>query len=160
MFLPGYRKKCMVCQQQEDVFVDDIDGLMPGEIKELVEDQLRDIGIDMSSIELVVSEGPRIVVKGTVDSESDRYLITRTITDIDGIENVSDELLVTDPSEWDEDEGREVMGGLFNQDDEDSITEDAFEAMEEGIPYTPPDRPFNGEASFEHDRIKKKRHRK
>jgi hypothetical protein len=101
-----------------------------------------------------------VILRGTVGSVAERYLIKKTIMDIDGLDNISDELVVMDEPEGtdDEEDGSEV--GLLNRDCDDSITEDAYEAMEDGIPYIPPDRPMRDEISDGTDWKTKRRKRK
>ncbi len=138
--------------------VENIEGLSNEEIKELIIEQLKDIGVDTEAVEVEIEKGPSIVLRGTVESVADRYLIKKTIMDIDGIDDVQDELVVMDEPEGLDDDYSE--GGLLNNDGDDTMTEDAFEAMEDGIPYIPPDRPFRDEISEDPDWKKTRKKRK
>jgi hypothetical protein len=138
--------------------MENIEGLTNDEIKELILDQLKDIGVHTDALEMEVKKGPSIELKGTVESAAERYLIKKTVMDIDGIDDVSDELVVMDePEEYNED-GEAENQGLLNRDAGETITEDAYEAMEDGIPYSPPDRPLHDEMSDDTDwKIKRKK---
>lgn len=140
--------------------MENIEGLTNDEIKELILEQLKDAGLDTSSIEIEVEKGPSIVLKGTVESSGERYIVRKTIMDIDGIEDISDELVVMEEPEGPDSEDDGMEGGLLNRDGDDTMTEDAFEAIEDGIPYIPPDRPLRDEmsddTSWKKNRKKKK----
>lgn len=140
--------------------MENIEGLNNDEIKELIIEQLKEIGVDTEAVEVEVNKGPSIVLKGTVESVSDRYLIKKTIMDIDGIDDVLDELVVMDEPEGPDEDDEYTEGGLMNRDGDDTMTEDAFEAMEDGIPYIPPDRPFRDEISEGTDWKKNRKKRK
>jgi hypothetical protein len=136
-----------------------IEGLTKEEIKDLVIDELKSSAVDVEGIEIEVLDGPRIILKGTVDSIGEHYLVKETITDIVGIEDVSDELVIMNaPDDGSLDDMFED-GGLLNRDKEEIGTEDPFEAMEDGIPYIPPTSPSYKE-SPEITEWKKKKKRK
>ena len=139
--------------------VENVDGLTNEEMKELIIEQLKDIGVQIDAVEVNVETGPSIVLTGAVESVSDRYLIKKTIMDIDGVEDVSDELVVMDKPEGLEGQDDSAKGGLLNRDDDDTMTEDAFEAVKDGIPYIPPDRPSRDEISEDTDWKKNRRKR-
>ena len=135
----------------------DIEGLTNEEIKELIFEQLRDEGVDIDVLEIEVTDGPRVIVKGKVGSEGEHYLIKKTIMDVVGIDDLEDELVVIDEPESIVEENDE--GGLYNCDKDEELTEDAFESLEDGIPYTPPLRPLHDE-SDEHMTWKKRKNNK
>ena len=138
--------------------MDNIEGLTIEETKELILEQLKDLGVHVDAVEVMVKEGPSITLTGTVESVSDRYLIKKTIMDIDGIDDVCDELVVMDEPEGSGEDDDVSEGGLLNTDGDDTMTEDAFEAVEDGIPYVLPDKP-SGDESYE-DIDWKKNHKK
>lgn len=127
--------------------MENIEGLTLEEIKELILEQLREIGITQDTIEVEVLKGPSVVLRGTVESASERYLVKKTCMDIDGIDDVADELVIMEDPENPEDDDTLESDGLLNRDTEETITEDAYESMEDGIPYVPPDRPLHDEMS-------------
>lgn len=132
-----------------------IDGLTVEEIKELILDDLRDSDADIEGVEVEVSTGPVVVLKGKVDSEADREVIIETITDIVGVEDIQDEIIVIEDAE-DLDAADSEDGEGSDREDKDIGTEDAFQAMEEGIPYIPPMRPTHRGASRHQDGKRKK----
>lgn len=122
----------------------EIEGLTNEEIRELIFEQLRDEGVDIDVLEIEVTDGPGVIIKGKVDSEGEHYLIKKTIMDIVGIDDLEDELVIIDEPESVFEEGEE--GGLYNCDKDSELTEDAFESLEDGIPYIPPLRPLHDES--------------
>ena len=141
--------------------MEDLEGLTNEEIKELIFEQLRDIGVHTDTIEVEVRKGPSVALKGTVESAAERYLIKKTVMDIDGIDDVLDDLVIMNEPEAESDDGEGVEnGGLLNRDIDEEMTEDAFEAMEDGIPYIPPDRPLHDEMSNDTDWKKDRKKRK
>ncbi|MDP8299996.1 MAG: hypothetical protein P9L88_08875 [Candidatus Tantalella remota] len=137
-----------------------IEGLTKEEIKDLVIDELKGSAVDVGDIEIEVLDGPRIILKGTVDSIGEHYLVTETITGIVGIEDISDELIIINAPDDGSEDDRCDDGGLMNRDDEEIGTEDAFQSMEDGIPYIPPTSPSYKESSEITEWKKKKRKRK
>ena len=141
--------------------MEDLDGLTNEEIKELILEQLKDIGINTDTIEVGVRKGPSVALKGTVGSAAERYLIKKTVMDIAGIDDVSDDLVIMDEPESESDDIEDTeKGGLLNRDVDEEMTEDAFEAMEDGIPYVPPDRPLHDEMFDDTDWKKDRKKRK
>lgn len=115
-----------------------IEGLSPEEIKELIIEQLKEMSVDTEAVEVKVSEGLKITLKGKVDSHGEHYLVKETIMNIVGIEDFVDELVVIEGLDSGLEEEKE---GLYDEDDDKIGTEDAFEALEDGIPYIPPTEP-------------------
>jgi hypothetical protein len=141
--------------------MEDMDGLTAEEIKELILEQLKDIGVHTDAIEIEVNKGPSVALKGAVESAAERYLIKKTVMDIDGIDDVSDDLVVMNEPEAESDDAEDAEnGGLLNRDVDEEMTEDAYEAMEDGIPYIPPDRPLHDEMSDDTDWKKDRKKRK
>jgi len=134
-----------------------IDGLTTEEIKELILDDLRDVDADVEGVEVEVSRGPVVVLKGKVDSEADREIIIETITDIVGVDDIRDEMIVIEDVE-DLDAAESEEEGVSDQEDKDVGTEDAFQSVEDGIPYIPPMRPTHRGPS-ETSRWKKRKRR-
>ena len=135
-----------------------IEGLTNDEIKELILEQLKDAGIDVDVIEVEVNDGPEVVLTGKVESEGAKFIAKKTIRDIVGIDELHDELVIMDEPESLEEEENE--GGLYNRDEDDEMTEDAFKSLEEGIPYTPPDRPLHDESGEDTTWKKRKKKKK
>ena len=131
-----------------------IEGLSAEEVKELVIEQLKEMAVDTEAIEVEVSEGPQITLRGKVDSQGDHYLVKETLMNIVGVDDFVDELVVIEGLDSSQEEEKE---GLYDEDEDKIGTEDAFEALENGIPYIPPTEPRFREAE---EPKKKKRKKK
>ena len=131
-----------------------IESFSPEEIKELIIEQLKEMSVDADSIEVEVSEGLRVTLKGKVDSQGEHYLVKEAIMNIVGVDDFVDELVVIEGLDADTEEQKE---GLYDEDEDKIGTEDAFEALEDGIPYIPPTEPLFSEAE---EPKKKKRKKK
>ena len=132
-----------------------IEGLSKEELKELILEEIRDLGLDPETIEVEILKGPKVVLRGKVDSGVERALIKQTIMDIVGIDEVIDELMaIRGADETPGEEGQDKYD-LYEQDEEFVGTEDPTRAVEDGIPYIPPTSP-----SFQEATEKPKRKRK
>lgn len=124
-------------------------GLSAEEIKALISEHLIDMGVDTGQIEVEVVNDSEVVLRGFVGSSSEKHMIKVMITDDIGVDTViDDEVDVMDGVgsglEYDE---LVEQGGLLNQDEDEEDTEDAFQSLEEGIPYIPPMAPADREYS-------------
>ena len=115
-----------------------IEGLSAEEIKELIIEQLKEMSVNTEEIKVELSEGQQITLRGKVDSHGEHYLVKETIMNIVGIDDFIDELVVIEGLNVDLEEEEE---GLYDEDEDKIGTEDAFEALEDGIPYIPPTEP-------------------
>ncbi len=124
--------------------MENIEGLSNEELKELILEHLREDGVDPETIEVEVQDGPRVILKGKVDSGTQHEMIKQIITDIVGVEDIIDEIMViqgVDDDEILEEDEEEEEKDVYDEDEEDTGTEDAFRAVEDGIPYIPPTNP-------------------
>jgi len=134
-----------------------VDDLSLEELKEYILEQLGDLGVETDALEIEVEEGPKVTLRGKVDSASGHEMIIRTIMDTADVDNVVDELVVIEDAVVDADsEGSEEDMELLDQDDESMGTEDAFRSVEDGIPYIPPSNPTYQESPGSKKRKKKK----
>ncbi|MBU0571364.1 MAG: BON domain-containing protein [Candidatus Omnitrophica bacterium] len=113
-----------------------IEGLSDNEMRELIVKSLKGVHIDPELISIKVKKGSKVVLGGEIDSRREKALVVQTIMDIVGIEGVVDEMKVMDgrygdPAEDDDSE-------LYDEDNQCIGTEDAYQAIEDGMPYIPP----------------------
>lgn len=135
-----------------------IEGLSIEEIKELILDQINELGINLDAVEIEVAKGPKVVLRGKTDSAGERALLERAIMDIVGVDDVVDELVVIRAASNSlEDEELEEESGFHDEDDEKMGTEDVSQSVEDGIPYIPPDHPRYQEISKTRKWKKKKK---
>jgi hypothetical protein len=144
--------------------IDDVDTLTDRELRELVLDRFGDRDdIDISGLELAVTEG-RVRVAGRVGSEAERQIIEHVLTDVIGVRDVANELVVDDLVRAEQPEAADeanaqlyasqggARGGADRTEDsaehmlEDTAAEqygtsDVGEAIERGHSYNPPDGP-------------------
>jgi hypothetical protein len=122
--------------------MENIDRLSNEELRELILEQIKNLGVDLDAVEIEVINGPKVVLRGKVGSDSEREMIKQTIIDIVGIDDVVDELVVIQGvDDGLEDEESREESELRDQDEENMGTEDAFQSVEDGIPYIPPTSP-------------------
>ena len=128
--------------------MENIEELSNEELKELIIERMKDLGIDPETIEIGVVDGSRVVLRGKVDSDSERQMIKQTIMDVVGIDDIVDELVVIQGVNDDlEEEESHEKSELYDEDDENIGTEDAFQSVTDGIPYIPPTSPTYQESS-------------
>jgi len=138
--------------------MENIEELSNEELRELILEQIKDLGIDLDTVEIVVTGGPKVILKGKVNSDSEREMIKQTIMDMVGIDDVIDELVVIQGvNDSSEDEESREESELYDEDEENIGTEDAFQSVEDGIPYIPPTSPTYQESP---KKIKWKRQKK
>jgi len=147
----------------EDIF--DTEDMDPNELRRLVRETLRDNrSIDPEDITVHVREG-RVILAGRVGTDVEKRVAERVVADRIGLTNVESQLVVdplrraTSPEAADESvndeeahEGLLLGDGPRNRADttehlashaEDELmgTVDRTEAIEDGIPWSPPDSP-------------------
>ena len=147
----------------EDIF--DAENLDPGELKRLVRETLRDNqSIDPLDIDVHVRNG-KVILAGRVGTDAEKRIAERVVADRIGLTNVESQLVVDplrralNPEAADEsvatDEQHEglLLGGASSEhsdtsehlaahaEDELLGTVDRTEAIEDGIPWIPPESP-------------------
>ncbi|NQT33514.1 MAG: BON domain-containing protein [Candidatus Omnitrophica bacterium] len=100
------------------------------EIRKIILEQLDDQDIESDFVEMEIAKGPKVLLKGEVSSKKVREMIKQIIVDSTGIEDIVDRLIVPDDTDDDDD--------LRDEDGESMGTEDAFQSIEDGVPYVPP----------------------
>lgn len=134
-----------------------IEGLSKEEIKELIQEQLKELDVDSDSIEVDIVDGPKVVLSGKVESRGEREMIEEMLMDIVGVDDIVDELVIIDGGTVDDDDEDMYDDEDVYDEDEDSMgTEDAFQSIEDGIPYTPPTSPSYQESPGSSKRRRKR----
>ena len=113
-----------------------IERLSDIEMRALIVESLKAVHVDPELISIRVKKGPKVVLGGEVDSRRERGLIIQTIMDIVGVEDVVDEMCIINgrhDDHLDDDDGE-----LYDEDNQCIGTEDAYRAIEDGVPYIPP----------------------
>jgi hypothetical protein len=151
----------------------DLGNMSDEEIRELVVEQLREYpNIDADWIDVQVKDG-LVTLSGRVGTDAELQVAEAVVHDVIGIESYSNELMVDELhraegaeaiDDWlvEEDEADDQLGTPDSQqsDTADHLVEDLEaetfgthdmgEAIQDGIPYIPPDRPIgDGYASTE-----------
>jgi hypothetical protein len=143
----------------------DLENMTDGELEALVREQLDEQpDLDPAGLEITASEG-RVTVGGRIGTEAEYQVIMRVLTDIIGIADVTDELLVDALTRVQQDDAADVAnaelydrprgqrGGADRTEDtaahllddtgaEQYGTNDMGEAVERGYSYNPPDKPI------------------
>jgi hypothetical protein len=122
-------------------------GEMSGDqLKELVREELEDLGVEINLIEIEAEDDSRVVVRGRADTRRNRELIVQIVAETLGVDEIVNGLVVgsggdddDDPLEDDDDDYE-----IKDEDDDTVGTEDMSRSMEDGIPYIPPSRPVFG----------------
>jgi len=137
------------------------DGLTNKDIENIVKEALLEQGIDLELITIIVKDGPKIIVKGEVDSDNDKAIIIQTIKDAVDIEDIIDNVIVLgdEYGTVEEDEDDADKEELIDEDNQSFGSSDVFEALEDGQPYVPPTND-SFEKSFETKRNNKKKRKK
>ena len=142
----------------------DFENMTDDEIREVVSQQLREYpNLDADWIDVDVRDG-FVTLSGRVGTDSEVRVAEAILDDVLGLENFSNELVVdelhrgtvseaadeaaTEDEEVDEQMGEPAMDQsdtaahlVENLEDQTFGTHDMGEAIQEGIPYVPPDRP-------------------
>jgi len=119
-----------------------IEGLSKEEIKELIQEHLKELDVDFDSIDVDIVDGPKVVLSGKVESRGEREMIEEVLMDIVGLDDIVDELVIIDGGTVENDD-KDLYDDedVYDEDDDSMGTENAFQSIEEGIPYTPPTSP-------------------
>jgi len=145
--------------------IDEIDELTDGELRALIRDRLEEqVAFDPNDVEVAV-RGGAVTLSGRVGTEQELRIVEHVVTDLIGIKEVKNNLVVDpirraeSPAAIDENlVDEELHDGILlgdrpgNQDPEAAHlhedmraelfgTTDVQEAIEEGIPWNPPDGP-------------------
>ncbi|MBD3427306.1 MAG: hypothetical protein GF409_08840 [Candidatus Omnitrophica bacterium] len=139
----------------------DIEGLSKNELRDLIMDQIRELGVDLEAIRVKVKDGPVILLAGEVYSEKEHRSVLERVIDLVGAEAVDDRMAVVQGRYGDFEEDEDEYGeDAFRDEDNDYMgTEDVFRSIEDGIPYIPPTRPSyqKSEEPYQWTKSKKKR---
>lgn len=148
-------------KNHKKVFMREDDGLTNKDIENSIKEALLEQGIDMELITITVKDGPKIIVKGEVDSDNDKAIIIQTIKDTVYTEEVIDNIIVIGDEDGtvEEDEDDADREELMDEDNQSFGSSDVFEALEDGQPYVPPTTD-SFEKSFETKRNNKKKRKK
>ena len=126
--------------------MNNIEGLSNEELKSLIVDQLSDMDLLSDSIKVKIIKPSTVMLSGEIESYGEKELIKLTIMDILGVDDIIDELIVI-RGETNESDDYEDKENEYYDEDDCLGTEDASQAIEEGIPYIPPVRsPIHNEA--------------
>lgn len=160
----------MASDRAGDLF--DLSGMSDDEIRDLVVQKLQEYpNLDADWIEVQVKDG-FVTLSGRVGTDSEIQVAEAVLDDVMGIDTYSNTLVVDEThrgeapeaiDEWlaMEEDSDELLGGSDrNQSDTASHlvedlesetfgTHDVGEAVQDGIPYVPPDRPVGGYDSRE-----------
>jgi hypothetical protein len=152
-----------MAEDYERIF--DIENMSDGELRELVYQQLREYpDLDPELVDVTVDEGA-VRLRGRVGTEQELQTIEHIVTDLLGVSEVSNEMVIDElvrgeRSEAADDSLAEQMEGdpqlgTGAERTEDSAkhllgdieaelygTHDPQEAAQDGTPYEPPDRPI------------------
>ena len=145
--------------------IDEIDELTDGELRALIRDRLEEqVAFDPNDVEVAVRSGV-VHLSGRVGTEQELRIVEHVITDLIGIKEVKNDLVVDplrraeSPVAIDEHLADEelhegiLLGDRPRQDDPEAEhlhediraemfgTTDVHESIEEGIPWNPPDGP-------------------
>jgi hypothetical protein len=143
----------------------DLENMTDDELEALVREQLDEQpDLDPAGLEITASEG-RVTIGGRIGTEAEYQAIERVLTDIIGIADVTNELLVDALTRVQQDDAADVAnaelydrprgqrGGADRTEDtaahllddtgaEQYGTNDVGEAVERGYSYNPPDKPI------------------
>jgi hypothetical protein len=143
----------------------DIDSLNDDELRALIEEQLQDYpDLDTDLVEVEVADG-RVRLTGRVGTEGELQQFEAVLTDVIGVRDVENELVIDELVRADYSEAADVASAQLASDKgptgggadrtEDSAehlmqdtaaeqfgTNDMREAIERGYAYDPPDRPI------------------
>jgi hypothetical protein len=141
--------------------MEESNGLSKDELRELILEQLDEMGIAPGTIEVRILEGRKVALEGKVDSDRGRKFIVKAAQDIAGINNVIDELIAAEDEceSYGGEEAHEEYE-LYDEDNEYIGSEDVFRAVEDGVPYIPPTSPPSAEYSDEGSQRNRRKKRK
>ena len=100
--------------------------------------ELEDLGIETEILSISVENGPKVIIDGEVYSHKDKELITQTIIEMIGIEDVEDYTSIMEGIHEESSIDGEDLENIDDIEDNSYGTEDIYESIEEGEPYIPP----------------------
>jgi len=122
--------------------IDEIDEQTDGELRALIRDRLEEqVAFDPNDVEIAVRDGV-VRLSGRVGTEQELRIVEHVVTDLIGIKEVTNELVV-DPIRRAESPAA-IDKHLVDEELHEGIlfgTTDVHESIEEGIPWNPPDGP-------------------
>ena len=127
---------------------DEYNGLSDEEMEMLAREHLHNDGrIDLNELEISCRNG-MVYLEGSLPSETEHQILLQILSDVMGLPSIVD-LLGTDEVAWEREDrapGKSIAAPL-----EEELayaadsSEDVFESMEEGVPYSPPAGPVREE---------------
>ncbi len=128
------------------------------EIKKIIYEHLDDMGVSRENMQISIVNGSKVVLRGEILHESQREELKDFISDMAGIDNIVDELIVIH-DEYEEGEGEELSDEeeLYDEDKEKYGTGDIFRSVEDGVPYVPPTSPPYEESKKKERKRKRKK---
>jgi len=126
--------------------MENIGRLSSFQLQQLIRGEIADLGVDHELLRIEVRKGPIAVISGEVYTRADKHTIIQTVADIVGEDCVVDRIEVADDLYDDSaSAGYAPADGLYDSED-DMGTNDIYRSIEDGIPYIPPDEPYEGAA--------------
>lgn len=123
--------------------MEDLGALSNDDIKELVKEELEDLGVEAGSIEIEAVDDSRVLLRGRAVSRREKELIAQAVEDALGVDYIVNELAVSqDGSEPVVDDDEEDDDDIRDGDDDTVGTGDLARSVEDGIPYILPMRPL------------------
>lgn len=138
-----------MAQDFENIY--DIESMDDGEIKALIEQELSENpDIDPADVDVSVSAG-MVTLEGRVGTEGEYQGIEHVVTDLIGIKDVSNNLVIDELRRGEQSEAADYAAGDRTSDTAQHLmddtagdqfgTSDMSEAISEGLSYNPPDNP-------------------
>ncbi|MBF0252910.1 MAG: BON domain-containing protein [Candidatus Omnitrophica bacterium] len=114
----------------------DIEGLTNKEIRACIITALEEKSIPHEMISISVVKGPKVMLSGEVYTEEHRSDIVDAVIDTTGLTKIINSIeIIKQDSALDDEIGSDV----FDDDNDCMGTEDVSRAVEDGLPYIPPD---------------------
>ncbi|RMF91156.1 MAG: BON domain-containing protein [Nitrospinota bacterium] len=120
-------------------------GLDGRQLRQVIQEELRSDGrIDLEELKISCRQGV-VYLEGAVPNEGEHQILLHILTDVMGLTAIVDRLRI-DEMIWErEDRTPSPPRPLVSEDEQllydlEELSEDVFEAQEEEVPYTPPDR--------------------
>lgn len=112
------------------------------ELEEYVRERVREEGtVDMEELRLVCRHGV-VHLEGALPSEAEHSILSQLLTDVIGLEEISDHLQIKEVLWKRAERGKTAAAEAPLLGKESPITEDIVESVEEGIEYVPPISPI------------------
>lgn len=109
------------------------------ELKELVRDELEDLGIELDTIDIELEDDSRVLLRGKVPSRRLKELVAEAVGEALGADDVVNQIaVVRGANEEPADDDDEDTDDIKDEDDDTVGTEDLGRSVEDGIPYIPP----------------------